>query len=130
MSNVLEQYIQQVSEEVKLDQFNIKEKQMRLPAIKHFWVARLVNSKIRLNKLKSQYKVAKHQMVQDIMAKAPTRITITAAAGAADAKLVTITDEIDELEAVVEYLEKVEKILGTMHWEVKNIVELQQMETL
>ena len=131
MSDTLQKYILEISEELKMDAFNIKTVQMRLAARKHFWVARLVNTKISLNKAKAKKKAIKHTMVQQILDTAPTKMSITSAQNAAEhtPTVQKITDEIEESEVIVEYLEKVEKIMGSMHWDIKNIVELQQMET-
>ena len=34
------------------------------------------------------------------------------------------------LVSIIEYLEKVEKIMGQMHWEIKNIIDINKMEQL
>lgn len=130
MSDTLQKYIQEISEELKVDAFNIKSVQMRMASRKHFWVARLVNTKIELNKLKARKKAIKHSMVQQILDNAPVKMSITAAQNAADntPNILKLTEEIEEREVIIEYLEKVEKIMSSMHWEIKNIVDLQQME--
>lgn len=130
MSDTLQKYIQEISEELKVDAFNIKSVQMRMASRKHFWVARLVNTKIELNKAKAKRKATKHSMVQQILDNAPIKMSITAAQIAADntPNMLKLTEDIEEKEVIVEYLEKVEKIMSSMHWEIKNIVDLQQME--
>ena len=37
---------------------------------------------------------------------------------------------ITEQDTIIEYLEKVEKIMGQMHWEIKNIIDINKMEQL
>jgi hypothetical protein len=130
MSDTLNKYIQEISEELKVDQFNIKTVQMRMASRKHFWVARLVNTKIALNKAKAKRKTMRHDMIQQIIQHAPIKMSISAAQNAADnsPSIIKLTEEIEENEVIVEYLEKVEKIMSSMHWEIKNIVDLQQME--
>lgn len=130
MSDTLQKYILEISEELKVDQFNIKSVQMRLASRKHFWVARLINTKIQLNKTKAKKKAIRHTMIDTIIQNAPIKMSITAAQNSADNSpvMVKLNDEIDSLEITVEYLEKVEKIMSNMHWEIKNIVDLQQME--
>ena len=46
---LLKKYIEEITKDLYLDDFNIKESQMRLPAKKHFWVARLMDAKINRN---------------------------------------------------------------------------------
>jgi hypothetical protein len=48
---LLKKYIEEITKDLQLDDFNIKESQMRLPARKHFWVARLIETKIKRNSL-------------------------------------------------------------------------------
>lgn len=131
MSNPLEPYIKDVDKDLKIDQFNVKEVQMRAPARKHFWVARYINVKIKLNKIKKHKKELKSALIQKILEQAPTKLSLSAASNMAEnsKELSAINDQIIDLEIVVEYLEHVVKIMGNIHWEVKNIIELMQMET-
>ena len=41
-------------------------------------------------------------------------------------------DVVDQIEQddIIEYLEKVEKIMGQMHWDIKNIIDINKMEQL
>ena len=49
---LLQQYINEIGKDLVLDDFNLKESQLRLPARKHYWVARLIEAKVeqRYNK--------------------------------------------------------------------------------
>ena len=40
----LEQYIKEMGEDVDLDEFNLKDVQLKLPALKHKWVGRLIRT--------------------------------------------------------------------------------------
>jgi hypothetical protein len=131
MSNPLEPYLEEVAKDLKIDQFNVKEVQLRSPSRKHYWVARLINTKIKLNALKNKKKALKNRLIQKILDNAPTKLSMTAASNAADNSkdLEELTQQIDECEIVVEYLDNVVKIMSNLHWEIKNIIELMQMET-
>ena len=61
---LLKKYIEEITKDLYLDDFNIKESQMRLPAKKHFWVARLMESKIKRNSLIRDKKNLKKQVVK------------------------------------------------------------------
>tara|TARA_R100000315_G_C5202032_1_gene118907 strand:+ start:558 stop:953 length:396 start_codon:yes stop_codon:yes gene_type:complete len=130
--NLLKKYIDEIGQDLVLDDFNLKEAQMRLPARKHFWVARLMDAKINRNKLISKKKKLKKEVVKKVIADSPVRITESAAESAAEKheSVSAINDNINELNAVIEYLEKVEKIFSNMHWEIKNIVDINKMEQL
>ena len=43
--SILEEYLKEMEKDVVFDDFTIKETQMKLPAIKHKWVGRLVRHK-------------------------------------------------------------------------------------
>ena len=129
---MLKKYIEDINKDLYLDDFNLKEVQMRLPARKHFWVARLIEAKIKRNTLFAKKKKLKKDLVKKVIEDSPVRINQTAAETAAERydSVVTINNSIKEQDTIIEYLEKVEKILSTMHWEIKNIVDINRMEQL
>ena len=105
---------------------------MRLPARKHFWVARLIEAKIKRNTLFGKKKKLKKDLVKKVIQDSPVRINQTAAETAAERydSVVSINNSIKEQDTIIEYLEKVEKIMSMMHWEIKNIVDINRMEHL
>lgn len=129
---LLKKYIEDINKDLYLDDFNLKEVQMRLPARKHFWVARLIEAKIKRNTLFAKKKKLKKDLVKKVIEDSPVRINQTAAETAAERydSVVSINNSIKEQDTIIEYLEKVEKILSTMHWEIKNIVDINRMEQL
>ena len=129
---LLKKYIEDINKDLYLDDFNLKEVQMRLPARKHFWVARLIEAKIKRNTLFAKKKKLKKDLVKKVIEDSPVRINQTAAETAAERydSVVTINNSIKEQDTIIEYLEKVEKILSMMHWEIKNIVDINRMEQL
>ena len=129
---MLKKYIEDINKDLYLDDFNLKEVQMRLPARKHFWVARLIEAKIKRNTLFAKKKKLKKDLVKKVIEDSPVRINQTAAETAAERydSVVNINNSIKEQDTIIEYLEKVEKIMSMMHWEIKNIVDINRMEQL
>tara|TARA_R100001129_G_scaffold12747_1_gene8334 strand:- start:11599 stop:11994 length:396 start_codon:yes stop_codon:yes gene_type:complete len=129
---LLKKYIDEIGQDFVLDDFNLKEAQMRLPARKHFWVARLMDAKVKRNVFISKKKKLKKEVVKKVITDSPVRITQSAAESAAEKheSIADLNDNIGELDAIIEYLEKVEKIFSNMHWEIKNIVDINKMEQL
>jgi len=129
---LLKKYIEEITKDLYLDDFNIKESQMRLPAKKHFWVARLMEAKIDRNSLIRQKKQLKKEVVKKVVADSPVRISQSAAESAAERhdSISKLNNAISERDSIIEYLEKVEKIMGSMHWEIKNIIDINKMEQL
>ena len=50
-TSTLEKYIEEMSKDVDVDEFNLKDVQMALPALKHKWVGRLMRHKHNINEL-------------------------------------------------------------------------------
>ena len=47
-------YKEAIERDLKVDQFNIHNKVNDIPSLKHFWVAKLIESKIEIKKLQSR----------------------------------------------------------------------------
>ena len=129
---LLKKYIEEITKDLQLDDFNIKESQMRLPARKHFWVARLIEAKIKRSTLYKEKKKLKKEVVKKVISDSPVRTSQSAAESAAERhdSISNLNDSINEQDSIIEYLEKVEKIMGQMHWEIKNIIDINKMEQL
>jgi hypothetical protein len=57
--DLLDKYSEEIREDVKIDQLNILDKQLMLPAIKHKWVSRLIEQKrhkVQLERKKKELK--------------------------------------------------------------------------
>jgi hypothetical protein len=123
-------YKEAIENDLKIDQFNIHNKINEIPSLKHFWVAKLIESKIDLKKLQKRKsellkKVRESQQVglklslsslKEIEEKSPI--------------LSDINQEIEETELIIEYLEKTEKIFSSATYDIKNAIELMKMESL
>ena len=130
--SLLSKYIKEVEQDLILNDFNIKETQLRLPAKKHFWVARLIEAKRNLQDLIDKEKKMTKVLSAKIKEQSPVTLTDKTVLNLIDdqEEIGSIKEKKRDLTNVVEYLEKVEKIFGSMHWEIKNIVDLGKLETL
>lgn len=124
--------MEEVGKDLILDDFNIKEQSLRLPARKHFWVARLIEAKIERNQTFEKKRKLKKEITVEVIATSPVKLSRSAAEQAAERheSLSTLTSKIKELDIIIEYLEKVEKTMSQMGFDVKNIVELMKMEQM
>lgn len=129
---LLKRYKEEIGNDLVINDFNIKDVQLKLPSRKHFWVARLIDAKIEHSRLIKKRKLLKAALVKKIMQESPVKLTQSTAESAADSldEMQNINDSIREYDFIIEYLEKVEKIMSSMHWEIKNIVELNRLEQL
>lgn len=130
--DILEKFKEEIQNDVKVDELNLLEKQMQLPAIKHKWVARLIDFKRKINALERKKKSLREEIYENYKAKGiPPNIP----KGVIEKKIDTcdsmlkLQEELDENKIMVEYLEKVEVIFKNMSFDMKNIVDITKMET-
>jgi|SRR5210317_110590 hypothetical protein len=129
---LLKKYFEEVGKDLVLDDFNIKEQSMRLPARKHYWVAQLIKAKIERNQTFEKKKKLKKDITKEVIATSPVKLSQSAAEQAAERheSLSTLTSKIKELDLIIEYLEKVEKTMSQMGFDIKNAVEIMKMEQM
>jgi hypothetical protein len=129
---LLKKYMDEIGQDLVVDDFNLKEVQMRLPARKHFWVARLMDAKVEKNRLLLKKKRLKKELTKKVITESPIKISISTAEQHAERheSILQITELINEYIVIVEYLEKCEKVLSSMSFDLKNIVEINKMEQL
>jgi hypothetical protein len=122
--------MEEIGEDLVLNDLNLKQQQQKLPARKHFWVGRLIDAKIKRNDLIAEKRKLKKDLVKKVIEDSPVRINQTSAETAAERyeSVVKLNKGIQEQDTIIEYLEKVEKILSNMHWEIKNVIDMNKME--
>jgi seryl-tRNA synthetase len=130
--DLLKRYKEEINKDLAVDDFNIKDVQQKLPSRKHFWVARLIDARIELSQLQKRKKKLKVLLSQKIASDSMVSLSQSVISNAVENsdEMEKLNDSIKEYEYIIEYLEKVEKIMSTMHWEIKNIVEIQKLEQL
>ena len=111
--DTLENYIIELEKDVRLDQFNIRDCQMKLPAYKHKWVGRLMRHKHEIVKLNQQKYALKKKVAEKIQSSTTYKVTkpVAEKAAANHDSIVDITHRIEELNVLIEFLEKAERIL-------------------
>ncbi len=128
----LEDFKKELQEDTQIDELNLLQKQLMLPAIKHKWVARLIDEKRKLNRLKNSKKIIREGVLTSMEQKG---IPPGVPKAKIDRKIETsqsiikIDEDIQESEIIIEYLEKVETIFRSMTYDLKNIVDITRMET-
>lgn len=130
--STLESYLKEMEKDVFFDDFTIKETQMKLPAIKHKWVGRLVRHKQESHKLKDEFDRVKRKLIDDAK-KSSTYQVSTPALEKIVVKhdtMIKLQTQIDDCMLLIEYLEKAEKLFSSMSFDIKNLIEIMKMETL
>jgi DNA-dependent RNA polymerase auxiliary subunit epsilon len=129
---LIERYKDEVGKDLVINDFNIKDVQLKLPSRKHYWAARLIDAKIAHFKLIKRKKSLKETLVKRIIGEAPVRLTQQTAEIAAESSedIQKIVAEIKDYEFVIEYLEKIEKIMSGMGFDIANVIKIIAMEQL
>jgi hypothetical protein len=130
--NLLEQYLKEMEKDVFFDDFSIKETQMKLPAIKHKWVGRLIRHKQELNSKARQKDELKKRLVGEAKKSSAYQVSVPALEKivTGHSSMKTLQEEISDVELLIEFLEKAEKLFTGMSFDIKNLVEIMKMETL
>ena len=129
--NMLDRYEEELKADVSMDAFTIHDVQLKLPAIKHKWVGRLMRHKLEICQLKKEKLTTKDELIATLREEADVRVSQTALANVVDRHEVMkkINNKISELQIIIEYLEKVEKILNSMTFDIRNLTEIMKLET-
>ena len=127
---LLQRYIKEIEQDLKIDEFNIKEVQMRTPGRKHFWASRMINHKIELEKLKTEKLKLKKQLLKALADRNEMQLSLTALEKAVDSTddIIKINESIKEVEFIVELLEKTEKTLASLSFDLSNCIKIITLE--
>ena len=128
----LENYIDEMAKDVELDELCIKEVQMKIPALRHKWVGRLMRHKSALAHLEHKKRNYKNQ--------AMAKMKDSSMYGVSDAALEKMISKQEPMinnneqmkchRLVIEFLEQAEKIFSSLTFDIKNLIEIIKLETL
>lgn len=119
-----------IAQQLKYDDMNINDFALALPSYKHYWVARLIEYKLELKKLTKK----KAELLEILSKKYDSNTDIQLSKNTiikmlnSNETVTKLNDRLDELDIIIEYLEKVEKIYSQATFDLKNTIELQKLE--
>jgi hypothetical protein len=128
---LLEDYIKELENDLKIDELILKDYQLKLPGIKHKWAGRCIRHKLELVAIRKKREKLKKEIVDKIQEQSPVKLAIPMVERTAE-KCTEITDidnTIKELELIIELLEKSEKTLSSTSYDIKNLVDIIKLET-
>ena len=128
----INKYREQLEEDTKINMLNLRDAQLKLPAIKHKWASRLIKHKMELDKTKSLINKAKETIVEKQLKDSKVSMSRPALEKNAEKHetILKLKNKVKEENYVIMYLEKVEKILGSITFDIKNITEILKLEQL
>jgi hypothetical protein len=127
---MLEDYIKELEEDLKINELNLKDYQLRLPALKHKWTGRMIRLKSQINNLKKQRDRVKADIMSEIDHTSAVKLTQPVIAATADkhSRIQDINKQIQDAELLVELLERSEKTLSSCSYDIKNLIEIMKLE--
>ena len=127
----IQKILSEIEKDVSLDELNLREMQFKLPAIKHKYAGIHIRAKIQMTVLQKNYETTKRENAKKIKETSPVKLSSNAIDGVADdlPSVKKIKEEIANLKLLIELLEKTEKTLSSMTYDIKNIIEIQKLET-
>ena len=131
MNDILTSYQKELNEQLVIDEFTLKDVQLQLPGRRHLWVGRLMRHKHELNQLKKEKTEKLIELTKAIQEQSNVRLSTPAAEKVATntSNIKELNNKIQEQYVLIEYLEKVEKIMSSIGFDVRNIIEIQKLET-
>lgn len=125
------EYHQKIEEFLKIDELNMKDAQMALPSVRHYWVGRLMFHKQQINKLKKTKDKATKKLREKLEHESPIGLSPkTIAESVSKHELMQkIDEEIVNNELLVEYLSKVESNLRDTQYGMNNLTKIITLET-
>ena len=129
--STLDKYMEEIVQDTNVDNFNILDVQMRLPAIKHKWVGRLMRHKFEVKELRREKEKLIRELTGKLLSESPVKIAEPVAEKKVSKvdSVLKIDAKIKETYLIIEYLEKVEKIFSSMTFDIKNVTEIMKLET-
>lgn len=129
--DILLNYNKELLDDLKLDQINILDKQLMLPALKHKWVSRLILTKRQKNELEKKKKSLREDVLRKFeetgLPKGVPKVSIKEKVDSTKT-ISEISLTIEECDLLIEYLEKIEKIFSSMTFDIGNASKLLALE--
>jgi hypothetical protein len=128
---LIDRYRAQYSEFTNIDEMNLEQRAKRVPAEKHFWADKLIESKREKYALLKQKKKLKDKVIKGIMNDSPVALDKKTLDKIDDTpELEEINEKIQEQEFLIEFLELLMKNVSFIAQDIKNIIELKKIELL
>jgi len=125
-------YIEELKKDTIVNEINLKEKALSLPAIKAKWVARIINHKNNLNILEKRKKNIIRDALPRVKESLPVKLSDNFIKEKAEetTEVISVVKDIDEEKMIIDFLERTEKIISSMSYDMSNIIKIVQLETL
>jgi hypothetical protein len=129
LESILKNYQSEFEKDISVNEFNVREKQMMLPGIKHKYVAFLIKHKRKKFELEAAKKIAIEEIIKKSIPDIGVSRTSLEKKHENHPTIKKINDMISEQNIIIDYLEKIENITKSMTFDIGNLVKIIQLET-
>lgn len=128
---LLNRYIDELTQDTHIDEFNVRDVQLKLPGIKHKWAGRQIRAKIELASLKSKRFGHLQTLTDSLIEASPVSLSRPTAQKKVlgHESIIEMDLKIQELEHIINFLEKTDKTLSSMTFDIRNLTEIMKLET-
>ena len=128
---LLNRYIDELTQDTHIDEFNVRDVQLKLPGIKHKWAGRQIRAKIELASLKSTRFGHLQTLTDSLIEASPVSLSRPTAQKKVlgHESIIEMDLKIQELEHIINFLEKTDKTLSSMTFDIRNLTEIMKLET-
>lgn len=128
---MIDAYIKELENDLKIDELYIKDYTLKLPGIKHKWAGRCIRHKLEVNNLKLDREKLKQAIIKKLNETSAVKLTLPVLEKTAETatEIKEFDTKIKELELVIELLEKAEKTFNSASYDIRNIVDIIKLET-
>ncbi len=127
----LNKYIEELKNDCIVDEINLKESALILPAKKAKWVARLILEKNNLYKLERDKKDKINLVIEQLKFEAVSSLSSAVLKNLAEKHedVMALDSKMEESKNIIDFLERTEKIMSSMSFDIGNIIKIVQLET-
>lgn len=130
-AELFQEYHQKISEFLKFDELNLKDSQLQLASVRHYWVGRMMYHRQQVIKFKKAKEKAIRTIKQKLENDSPVTLNAKTVINATNSNeiILKIDEEILNHEFLIDYLTKVEANLRDAQYGLNNLTKIITLET-
>ena len=129
LTDTLNKYKIEFEGDSNINEFNLRERQMMLPGIKHKYVSYLIQHKQKKYELESAKKKAIDELLKQSQPDVGLSVPVLTKKHENHPTIKKINLMIEEQDIIILYLEKIENITRNMTYDLSNMIKIIELET-
>jgi hypothetical protein len=127
----LSNLIDELKNDCVVDDINLKEAALLLPAKKAKWVSRLILEKNNMSSLEKEKNKLFNEVVNSLKEKSVKGLSqpVLKSLAEKDPKILELEDKMNTSKNLIDFYERIEKVMSSMSFDIGNIIKIVQLET-